>query len=60
MPLGGRARSALDARLVSHVGVIGGFDFRHRDLVDVANVVVEVLSSGGMGVAVVSPSSFSP
>ena len=33
---------ALVASLVIGVGVIGGFDFRRGDLVDVAIVVVEV------------------
>jgi hypothetical protein len=48
-PQGAAPGLALDARLVTGVGVIGGFDFRRRDLVDVAIVVVEVrvLGSGG-------------
>src|SRR5271166_4465076 len=48
-PQGAAPGLALVARLVSGVGVIGGFDFRRRDLVDVAIIVVEVcvLGSGG-------------
>jgi hypothetical protein len=40
---------ALYARLVTGVGVIDGFDFRRRDLIDVAIVVVEarVIGNGG-------------
>ena len=48
-PSGAAPGPALVARLVTGAGVIGGFDFRRRDLVGVVIVVVEVrvIGSGG-------------